>query len=189
MRKRPQPNFDMAKSFLDIFDPDCGCWTFQTFDDNADRARENKTNYGIDPLAKVLHGTLTENWEQLVDLNQRGAGVFFTVQLTDCRGRKSSNIIAIRALFQEDDGEGNPLPFEPHFVVESSPGKYHRYIMVKDLPLGMFKPLQEVLVNEYGSDPNAKDIARVLRLPGFNHQKVNSKKGLVGNPHLVRVVK
>ncbi|MCS5565424.1 MAG: phage/plasmid primase, P4 family, partial [Methylococcales bacterium] len=36
------------------------------------------------------------------------------------------------------------------------------------------------MVADYGSDPNAKDLCRVLRLPGFYHQK--------GTPHLVRIV-
>jgi hypothetical protein len=35
------------------------------------------------------------------------------------------------------------------------------------------------------SDPSAKDASRVLRIPGFYHQKVNAKKGLNGIPHLV----
>jgi hypothetical protein len=35
------------------------------------------------------------------------------------------------------------------------------------------------LVADYGSDRNAQDLARVLRLPGFYHRK--------GKPHLVKV--
>lgn len=38
------------------------------------------------------------------------------------------------------------------------------------------------MVESYGSDPNAKDISRVLRLPGFMHQKDPEK------PHMVRIV-
>jgi hypothetical protein len=38
----------------------------------------------------------------------------------------------------------------------------------------------ETMVEAHGSDPDAKDLARVLRLPGSWHQK--------GDPHQVRIV-
>ena len=38
------------------------------------------------------------------------------------------------------------------------------------------------MIESYGSDPNAKDLSRVLRVPGFLHRKDRN------NPHLVRVV-
>ena len=63
------------------------------------------------------------------------------------------------------------LPIEPHITVESSPGKYHRYILVEDAPLDEVEAVQQRLVDDFGSDPNAKDISRVLRLPGFDHMK------------------
>jgi hypothetical protein len=176
-----QPDFDMAQSFLEEFDPECKCWTFQTFDDNADRKDKR--------LARTLHGMLEEHWDTLVDLNQQGAGVFFTVQQTDCRGRKKENITRVRAVFQEDDGDGKELAFIPNIVVESSPGKFHRYFILEDATFDDFTRIQQIMVDVYGSDPNAKDLSRVLRLPGFYHQKVNSKKGLIGTPHLVRVMK
>ena len=74
-------------------------------------------------------------------------------------------------------------------VVESSPGKYHRYILTESANLDQFEPVQQRLVDDFGSDRNAKDRSRVLRLPGFYHQKVNARKGLVGTPHMVRVIR
>ena len=38
------------------------------------------------------------------------------------------------------------------------------------------------MIESYGSDPNAKDLSRVLRVPGFLHRKDRN------NPHLVRIV-
>jgi hypothetical protein len=73
-------------------------------------------------------------------------------------------------------------------IVESSPGKYHRYILVDGAPLDEFEPVQQRLVDDFGSDPNAKDRSRVLRLPGFFHRKVSAKKHLIGQAHLVRVI-
>ena len=43
-----------------------------------------------------------------------------------------------------------------------------------------FAAVMERMVESYGSDKNAKDISRVLRLPGFLHRK--------SKPHLVRIL-
>ena len=169
------PNRKEAERFLCLLDEDAEGFTFQTFDDSKHR--------GDKSLNQVLHGTLNEHWPKLCQLNQVGAGVFVTVQETDLRGRKKRNITGVRAIFQEQDRPGCPeLPTVPHIEVESSPGKHHRYILVEDCPLGDFGSLQDRMVESYGSDPNAKDITRVLRLPGFLHQKDPNK------PHMVRIV-
>ena len=92
-------------------------------------------------------------------------------------------------MFQEaDNGNEPPLPVTPHLEVETSPEKFHRYLFTHSTNLDEFASVQERLVRDYGSDPSAKDLSRVLRLPGFYHQKVNAKKGLTGDPFMVRIV-
>ena len=164
------PDPSAAQHFLTRLDETAEQWTFQTFDDNRNRK---------DPeLTRILHGSLDGHLPTLTGLNQRGAGVFVTVNETDLRGRRKSNIVRVRAVWQEDDGDGKPIPLEPHVVVESSPGKHHRYLFVDGLSLDEHTAVQETLVTRFGSDPNAKDLSRVLRLPGFWHRK--------GKPHMVR---
>lgn len=161
------PDYDQAEKFLTLLDESEESFTFQTFDDSPKKRQI---------LAKVISGTLDDCWAQLVVLNRRGSGVFVTVNATDLKGRKKENITRIRALWQEDDDKGaTQLPVEPHVVVESSPGKYHRYILTDSTALAEFDQVQQVLVDQYGSDPNAKDISRVLRLPGFFHMKNPAK--------------
>lgn len=180
------PDRNQAETFLSWLDRDEANFTFQTFDDNADRKTPE--------LARVLHGTLDQHWDELVRLNRQGAGVFVTVNETDGNGRKVDNITRVRAVWQEDDdGFGGDLPVKPHIVVQSSPGKHHRYVLVSAAPgEGLdddsFEGVEQRLVDDYGSDNSAKDRARVLRLPGFFHAKVNAKKGLNGTPHRVQVV-
>ena len=166
------PSPSTAQYFLARLDEVAEQWTFQTFDDDRDRKDS--------ALTRILHGSLDEHLATLMELNRRGAGVFVTINETDLRGRKKSNITRVRAVWQEDDGEGKSLPMEPHLVVESSPGKYHRYLFVDGLTWDEHRSVQEVLVERFGSDPNAKDLSRVLRLPGFFHRK--------DTPHLVRIV-
>ena len=173
-RPNLSPDRDQADRFLRLLDEDAERFTFQTFDDSKAR-KDNR-------LVRVLHGTLAEHWPELCRLNQAGAGVFVAVNETDLRGRKTDNIVRVRAIFQEADRPGCPeLPTVPHIVVASSPGKHHRYILVDGCPLDGFGPLQERMVESYGSDPNAKDLARVLRLPGLYHQKDPD------HPRLVRI--
>lgn len=167
------PDQQQAINHLMLLDEEAEAFTFQTFSDRKQRG-------GPDPLARVINGELLDVWGHLVDLNRRGAGVFVTVNETNGKGREGSDITRIRGVWQEDDGEGQPLPLEPHIVIESSPGKHHRYLLVDGLELDEFEPLQQTLVDEYGSDPAAKDRSRVLRLAGFFHQK--------REPHMVRIV-
>jgi RecA-family ATPase len=168
-----------AERFLTLLDETAIEFTFQTFDDNRDRE---------DPkLVRILHGTLAEHAETLTRLNNLGAGIFVMVQEGDGLWRGNENVTRIRAVFQEDDGDGKPLPLEPHIINESSPGKHHRYLLTEGLSVEEFRLVQARLVVDYGSDKNAQDPARVLRLPGFYHQKVDSEKRLTGKPFMVRI--
>ena len=164
-----------AEIYLTLLDEAADTFTFQTFNDNKDRQDRS--------LARILNGTLEEHYKTLVALNKKGAGIFVTVNRTDGKGRTTENITAVRALWQDADrGDEPQLPIVPHIVVESSPGKYHRYILVDGAPLDEFTAVQQRLVDDYGSDSNAKDLPRVLRLPGFYHMKDPR------NPHLVRII-
>ena len=169
------PDRDQSERFLNLLDEEADGFSFQTFDDNKNRKDHR--------LVRVLHGTLAEHWQELCRLNQAGAGVFVTVQETDLRGRKTENIVRGRAIFQEADRPGCPeLPTPAHIEVESSPGKHHRYVLVDGCPLDGFTAMQERMVESFGSDPAAKDIARVLRVAGFYHMKNPDR------PHMVRIV-
>lgn len=161
-----------ARRFLDALDPEAETFTFQTFTDAKSAPKP-------DPLARVQTGTLDACADWLTAMNRRGAGVFVTVNETDGNGRKERNITRVRAVWQEDDGAGQPLPIEPHIVVESSPGHWHRYLLVDGLTKEEHREAQERMVASYGSDPNAKDVSRVMRVPGFLHQK--------GEPFRVRL--
>jgi RepB DNA-primase N-terminal domain/Family of unknown function (DUF5906) len=161
-----EPDRDAAERFLTALDPSAQSFTFQTFDDNKDRNDEK--------LARVWVGSLSANWDRLVRYNDAlGAGIFVTVNETDGKGRKEKNIVRVRAVFVDLDGAPLPEKFhvKPHVVVESSPGKWHVYWLVKDCPLDQFTPLQKRLAAHYGGDVKVKDLPRVLRVPGFVHQK------------------
>lgn len=137
--------------------------SFQTFDDKGKNRR----------LIKQFHGTIEEHLEQLWLLNRAGAGVFFTVNQTDLRGRTTANIQKVRAVFIDLDGAPLPKHFDvtPHLLVNTSPDKYHVYWLVKDMPMESFVLYQQALAAKYDADPKVKDLPRVMRVAGFFHNK------------------
>lgn len=175
------PNLEMAQRYLTMLDPE-GIFTFQTFDDKSTTVR-NK------PI--VRHGTLVQHQDELVRLNKAGAGVFVMVNRGDgvvrdgaSSCRTNANVIAVRAHFADADGTTLESILEksppPHILVESSPDKWHLYWLIKDVKLEDFKANQKAIAQALDTDPSVNDLARVLRLPGFWHQK--------DEPFLVRLV-
>ena len=156
-----------AERFLACLDPVAKFFTFQTFDDNSERK---------DPkLVKVLHGTLAEHAAKLQRLNDKGAGIFVTANETDGKGRKADNVVRIRTLFVDLDGSPlDPVLASqppPHVVSETSPGRWHCYWRITNLPLEQFRDMQKALAARFGGDPSVHDLPRVMRLPGFVHRK------------------
>jgi hypothetical protein len=166
-----EADIPMAKRYLDkLGDTE---YTFQTFDDSPRRSMAK---------AKVLHGTLETHADELIYLNNCGAGVFVMVNRGDGHihaGKKTcrtnDNVVAVRALFADADGTPIGPILEkcppPHILVESSPDKWHIYWLTNDTKLDEFKARQQAIANTLGTDPAVNDLARVLRLPGFYHQK------------------
>ena len=114
--------------------------------------------------------------------------MWVTINDTDGNGRKASAVTRVRAVWQEDDdGYEGEFPLDPSLVVETSPGHFHRYWLVADdWPADVqgrndFAGVMARMVASYGSDKAAKDISRVLRVPGFLHRKNAAE------PYLVRI--
>jgi hypothetical protein len=175
MTEPPILNRADAEQFLSALDPDVTQFSFQVFDDYKERAKNYKKKYkGSDPYrTAIIHGSLEKCWSDLVTFSARGCGIFVTINRTDLGGRAAANVTHIRSGFVDLDAGGSLPTFHrpPHIVVESSPGKWHVYWRVKDCGLDQFEALQKRLLRHYGADPKITDRSRVLRLPGFPHQK------------------
>lgn len=172
---KDKQSIEQARQFLTLLDETTEEFTFQTFDDD----KERSDGY----LAEWTHGTIDNLFNRLVDKNNKGAGVFVMVNHGNGKGRNNASIERVRCVFQElDDGEIKQSSIEPQIVVESSKGKYHKYWLNDGLSFDEFNLIIERMVAEYGSDPAAKGLCRVLRLPGFFHLKDKE------NPHMVQVI-
>jgi hypothetical protein len=160
-------NLAEATRFLKLLDPTATKFAFRTFDDDHDRDDEN--------LIKNFYGTLAKYGAKLERLNQKGAGVFVTINETDGIGRKAENIVRVRAVFVDLDGA--PLQpvlrnrVKPQIIVETSPGKFHVYWNVNGMPLDDFSSVQKAVIQLYKADTLIHDLPRVMRLPGFYHCK------------------
>ncbi len=157
-----------AAAFLAALDPGTDGFCFQTFDDN--KARRDRR------LARTLHGSLHQHRSELERLNRAGAGVFVTVNaIVPGRERRMENLKAIRAIWQDDDsGWSGSFPLAPSIVVQSSSfpfPKFQRLWVVEGMSAADHQGVMRRLVSDYGSDPGARDLVRVLRVPGFFHQK------------------
>ena len=155
-----------------LLDP-AGVFTFQTFDDDKERKKVS--------LARVFHGNFDQHKGMLITMQQKGAGVFVMVNRGDglvhdgaktCR--TAENVVAVRALFADLDGA--PLApvrtsFQPSIVVESSPGRWHAYWLTNDCPRADFRARQKQIAALFAADPKVIDLPRVMRIPGFFHQK------------------
>ena len=168
----PGVDFAETRRFLGLFDH--GPHTYQVIPDN-----ESATSGAWHRTAdfEAIH-------EELEAANRQGCGVHFMVNKGDGRGRRKKNVVAVRAVFVDLDGA--PLEpvlncgLKPHIVVETSPRRFHVYWLVKDFPLSEFGRVQKGLARRFGADPTCTDLPRVLRVPGFLHQK--------GDPFRVRIV-
>jgi hypothetical protein len=172
MHSPPALDREAARKFLQYLDPETDSFVFQTFDDSATRRNP--------ALARTLHGTLDQHWSMLSDLSRRGAGIFVCINQTDKVGkRKTENIVRVRAYFPDFDKVPPATIKErisrfglwPHLIVQSSRAGWHVYWRVADASLGESSTTQARLAAVLGGDPNVKDLPRVMRLPGFPHQK------------------
>jgi hypothetical protein len=168
-----QPNRDEASQFLTLLDESAERFCFRVFDDNEERK---------DPaLAGKFEGTLDEVWPALLCKQASGCGVYV---VANAGAQTNDTIYKVRAVFADTDGA--PLEpilacgLEPHIIVESSPGKWHVYWLVDDLPTAAFRDVQRTIAVRFGTDKSVNDLARVMRLPGLYHLK--------GEPALVRII-
>lgn len=134
---------------------------------------------------------LTERaWNWLSEENTRcGMGIFIQVNEGNSERRRTENVVAVRALFIDDD-KGLLPPDSPRLAalpptlsVRTRKGWHHYWALVPGEALSAFTSAQATLAAHFGTDPAVKDLPRVMRVPGFLHQKEPA------NPVLVQLVR
>jgi hypothetical protein len=159
-------DLDSAAAFLACLTGANG-WTasvfFQTFDDRAEKRPA---------LVRVRVGSLRTHASELRRLNREGACV--AVAVNNLRGtrRRASEVTGLRALFIDCDGPlTRSLALAPSISVQSKSGPHHYWLLHPGESVSLFAAAQRQLAAFYGSDPMVSDPSRVMRVPGFLHQK------------------
>jgi hypothetical protein len=197
-------DLDEAKRFLALLDPDPDTrFGFATFDDDHERAdyRQAMRLHGtLDRVVRLTgrrRGEVSGTTGLLGFMQGLGAGVFVTIQALDGDGATGAHVSRIRAFHADADTEAQRVSLGtfiqrsglvPSILVASGGltvtgrAKVQAYWLVADCPVDDFEAVQALLLTRCGTDPAARDLARVLRLPGFVHQKVK------GSPRLTRIL-
>ena len=141
---------------------------FQTFDDKG----ENKSLTRVSSVMTV---------DELMAYNKQGAGIFFSPNAFPEGQRKKNLCKGINAWFCEmDEGtideqlaklESSPL--QPTFVIKTRKS-LHLYWLANQSTKpnqGHWDAITSGLIHHFNADRACKDISRVLRIPGFFHNK------------------
>jgi len=150
---------------------------FQTFDDKKAADAIPRREEGKPELTTEFQ---VLNLEKMVDLNRREAGVFFTPNAFS-GSRKADNCIGVNAWFVESDDLSkeeqweliNSSPLEPSLVIESGKSLHVYFLADRQLSpeKNRFSKIGGGLVAFFAGDPGCQEINRVLRIPGFYHNK------------------
>jgi hypothetical protein len=125
-----------------------------------------------------FRGSFVEHEAMLRKRNGQGFAIFYSLNLMEKAGVKAKHCYTVRAI--PLDLDKSPLPDEwasgikPHIVVETSPGRYQclfRVFLCESFEMDAAQDVGRRLAAYYDGDPSVADRARILRLPGFVHQK------------------
>lgn len=120
----------------------------------------------------------------LHEQNRSGADIFIAMNpvMGGARSRTKEHIREVRHAYLDLDEEAGAslhairttgdVPV-PNFVLDTSPGKHQVVWRVEGLGNHEAESLLRALASQYGGDPAATDISRLLRLPGFTNRKYN----------------
>jgi RepB DNA-primase from phage plasmid len=140
---------------------------------------QQQTSQRILP-AETIASIPFQFWLQQQNLS--GADIFIGMNPVrqGSRNRRKEHIREIRHTYLDLDEEagvslqtirttGDVPP--PNFVLDTSPGKHQVVWRVEGLDTNQAETLLRALASQYGGDPAATDISRLLRLPGFINRK------------------
>ena len=130
---------------------------------------------------------------QLAELNQQGRGIYFVV---NPGGEKDSDITRARSIFWENDNKTKVEQLRqvrtsslPVGAIVETHKSIHCYSPLANplQDLSQWAQLQERLIQKMDSDPAIRNPSRLMRLPGFDHVRVQDDE-LVFSPVTLRHV-
>lgn len=163
-------NVEQLETFVKLFSsysPDYEKEVFNYFFLTHNGKNETVTGYGN------LSGNLEDIIRHAKEVGLRGS---LHIQINKAKegSRKTSDVMATRVLLLDLDTPHEReevlsliKEIKPHFIVESSPKKYHFYWQVEELPLNHWQSLQLGLAVKYKGDTNLSQLAKTIRVAGI----------------------
>lgn len=138
--------------------------------------------------ARKVEGSFSEKQKELESLNEKGYGIYVVV---NGGGHSDAVITQGRALFVEHDNldkaaqvglwRSLDLP-EPTIQIDTGGKSIHSYwLLDRPCPISDWKTLQSDLLEFADADRSIKNPSRVMRLPGFKHQKTGALSAIINN--------
>lgn len=154
-----QLDFAAASRFIELIaGPDASVWFRLIHDKDNSKA------------AITLFGTISEHWTRIKTAQRAGYGAFMVINEG---GNRDVEITNVRAVFI--DADNKPLPsswhVEPNFIIQRDASHWHAYWITREVSVADFPLLQKRLAAFYGTDTMVCNKSRVMRIPGFLHQK------------------
>jgi hypothetical protein len=130
--------------------------------------------------ARMIAGESFQSWLQ--EQNENGADIFIGMNPVKpgVGSRAKESIREIRHAYVDlDEGaqdslrairESGDLP-APNFVLDTSPEKHQVVWRIANCERTEAEALLRALASQYGGDPAATDVSRLLRVPGFRNHK------------------
>jgi len=113
---------------------------------------------------------ISEVWPALKNLDS-----FFCINEMPAGKRDKTADIRCRAVWVEDDTDRNDprddFPIRPSLITRSSAKHWHYYWLTDTRDKDQWDKVMARMVYSHGCDPGAKDLSRVLRLPGTYNKK------------------
>lgn len=149
--------------------------------------------YALPDSKESRGGAIRINRAHAQEWNAKGYGIFQTVNQFWTK-RQTKNLVCINAWIVDIDGGDKELAWKklmsglvPTMIVETKNG-YHGYWKAKDGTVDNWSAIvQNRLIPFYDSDKKAKDLARLLRVPGFYHLKDPANPFMVKKVHYAHV--
>lgn len=143
---------------------------------------------GPNGAAKKIEGTIEQRFDELRTLNGKGFGVYLVV---NGGGQSDADVTHGQAIFYEHDdipkeaqvGLWQPLGLpEPTIQIDTGGKSIHSFwVFDQAIPISDWKILQKDLLDFADADRTIKNPSRIMRLPGFTHQKSGGESVIISN--------
>ncbi len=123
------------------------------------------------------YGSLRKLHPWIAEHNATRYGVFMVINealaLPEGKFVADKDIVGVRAAFIDSDDKPPPKQWHvsPSIVCRRTLDRWHAYWLVDGLRPEQFKEVQKRLALHYGTDQSITNASRVMRLPGYLHQK------------------